>query len=185
MKIFVFAFFLLLISCGQNDRAKLHADSIERQLIKLPVSEKELEYLVDSSKLIYNARLKKTGVFYDWDFGMSEATHRFYIDSSYIGNDSGEVDVEQRLTRAYLSGHQDYYKNAMHSGDKFILFLRSTEYPPPVPPPVIDSSGNSCSYQYLDYAMICELTIDTTGIMPWSEDIEIRVGQLIKAKQKH
>jgi hypothetical protein len=186
MKILPAFFFLLLISCGQNDRAKMHADSIEKLLIKLPVSEKELEYLVDSSQWIYKAELDNEGIFYNWDFGISEATHHFTIDTCYLGNDSNSITVEQKLPYAYERKKENYCDKPLALRDKYILFLNSRNDPPPVPPPVISPDGTAYSvvFKYMGDD-IYKLTIDTTGIMPWSEDIEIRVGQLIKAKQKH
>jgi len=184
MKIFVaLFFFLLLSSCGQVDRAMTHADSIEKQLIKLPVSEKQLEYLVDNSKWIYKARLEEEGGFYNWDLGTSQATHHFVVDSCYLGNDSGSVTVEQILPETYEQRKGNYCDQPLVNGDKYILFFNSRKNPPPVPPPVISPDGTSYSI-YFKYQgdNIYTLTIDTTGIMPWSEDIEIRVGQLKRNK---
>jgi hypothetical protein len=169
-----------IISCGSPDHAKEHADSIGKGLIKLSVPEKELQELLDSSEYVFKAKLDEAGVPFMWDFGTAEAQHYFHIDTCYKGNDSGMIIVHQLIH--YLPGKMP--ATQMRVSNVYFLFLKSMNYPPPIPPPVIDSSGQTINFDDHVGAKIYELTNDSLGIVPWNADLEIRIRQLSKAKKQ-
>jgi hypothetical protein len=74
----------------------------------------------------------------------------------------------------------------MVPGNQYFLFLKSRRVPHP--PVKVAAPFGLDSISFVDKypgAKIYHLTTDTAGIMPWSADIEIRLGQMLHAKQKH